>query len=118
MACHDLRAAIRLAGDPEIIPNNVGFSLQQAVEKATKALILRKKRRRSLRDHDLERLFRMLAEHVAIPDDFKPLKVLNPYAVELRYDLYSDEAEEIDPRNLIDLVRSFLEWINLEGKFE
>jgi hypothetical protein len=37
-ARHDLRTAIYLAKNPEMTVNNIGFHLQQAIEKALKAL--------------------------------------------------------------------------------
>lgn len=82
----DLAMARRLAGDPAIPAWGIGFHLQQAVEKAIKAVL-------SLhgieypRTHNIAVLVDMVAEHdIAMPPQRESLVLLSPFGVLFRYD--------------------------------
>ena len=68
-ACHDFNAAAYLIGNPEISRNTVGMHLQQAVEKAAKAL-LSKKRITYKFTHEIDKLF----VKISAPAEFEEAK--------------------------------------------
>jgi HEPN domain-containing protein len=90
LARRDLEAAEVLSGHPEVGDGIVGFHTQQAAEKALKAWL-------TLlgitypRTHDLSLLIYRLDEAGVEVTDLWKLLELNPFAVQLRYEILDDE---------------------------
>ena len=90
LARRDLRAAEVLCDQPEVGDGIVGFHAQQAAEKLLKAWM-------TLlgiaypRTHDLSLLLLRLEEAGADVTKLWELLDLNPFAVQLRYDILDDE---------------------------
>jgi len=110
LADRDIRAFLKLAGDPEIDDEVVGFDAQQAVEKCLKA-VLAKHRVELRKTHDLQLLIELLTQH-NLPS--LPLRegidALGPFAVEFRYDFMTTEPlDREQARTVVAGVRSWAE---------
>ena len=88
----------------------MGFHLQQAVEKSTKALLTQHNVHYEFK-HNLKNLFELVTTKLTvIPHHFLPLLELTPYATTLRY-------TAMVPQNLFDceitlaLTSDYLDWI-------
>jgi HEPN domain-containing protein len=91
LADRDIRAFRKLADDPEIDDEVVGFHAQQAVEKCLKAM-LAKHRVEVRKTHDLQILIDLLIQNnLPSPPLREGIDALGPFAVELRYDLMATE---------------------------
>ncbi|OGB34246.1 MAG: hypothetical protein A3F78_05135 [Burkholderiales bacterium RIFCSPLOWO2_12_FULL_61_40] len=86
----------------------LGFHAQQAIEKALKAVCVR----RSMevrRTHDLAALAHALLEDgVALPVSVDEFRTLNPFAVEYRYD--DEIASSMTREDLDGLLSPVLSW--------
>lgn len=104
-------ALAKLGDDPAVADETVGFHAQQAVEKALKAVLLALDGRMR-RTHDLERLYRAVAQHgMVLPFSIDDMAGLTPFAVEYRYADLADDAEEaLDRNQLRRLVTDVLGW--------
>jgi len=92
-ARRDEQAFSTLADDPNLHDSLAGFHAQQAIEKALKA-VLAHSGVPFRRTHDIAELLDMLEDAgLAAPPHADRLDELNPYAVEMRYEL-------IEPRGL------------------
>jgi len=103
----DLRACRRLADEPDMEDDVVGFHAQQAVEKAVKAALV-------LhgvdfpRSHDLDFLLaRAEGRGLRIPDRIEDAEWLTPWAAQLRYD---EAAEPLDRSAAIEAATSAVGW--------
>ena len=105
----DTKAMRKLASDPEIDDEAVGFHAQQAVEKWLKA-VMSSRGLKEVRIHDLGRLLELLRDAgVELPPDADRIDVLTIYAVPMRYDELLD-AEALDRDAAISLVEEIGEW--------
>jgi HEPN domain-containing protein len=106
----DFAAALLLArADPPMSDETVGLHLQQAVEKAAKALLSWKNVDYPF-THDLDTLLRMLAaKRCAVPARFSELDTLTPFATQARYERAVPPGS-FDRPTFIALVRDFLTW--------
>jgi HEPN domain-containing protein len=99
----------RLASDPEIDDEAVGFHAQQAIEKWLKA-VMASRGLEEVRIHDLGRLLELLGgAGVKLPTDADRVDELTIYAVPMRYDELLD-AEALDRDAAISLVGKVGEW--------
>jgi len=112
-ACHDLRTAVYLAKNPEMTVNNIGFHLQQSVEKALKAYLSKSRVPYPL-THELIRLFGLLEDRAGVPPQFDSLKMLTPFAGSFRYELPMS-PDDFDVAEAIALSQEFLEWVSSFG---
>ena len=105
----DAKAMRRLASDPEIDDEAVGFHAQQAIEKWLKSVIALQGLQEA-RIHDLGRLLEMLDEAgVDPPPGADRLDDFTIYAVPMRYsDLLDVEPLEREP--VVALVGEVQEW--------
>jgi len=105
----DAKAMRRLASDPEIDDEAVGFHAQQAIEKWLKA-VMALYGLEEARIHDLGRLLEILSEAaVDSPPGADWLDDLSIYAVPMRYaDLL--DAEPLDRHAVLALVDEIGEW--------
>jgi HEPN domain-containing protein len=109
----DAKAMRRLAPDPEIDDEAVGFHAQQAIEKWLKA-VMALQGLEEARIHDLGRLLEILDEAgVDSPPGADWLDDLSIYAVPLRYaDLL--DAEPLDRDAALALVCQVGEWASAQ----
>jgi HEPN domain-containing protein len=99
----------KLADDPEIADDVIGFHAQQAVEKLLKA-VLANRGVEYPRVHDIDRLVDVLEAHDGLlPPQARQLDELTPWATQLRYDELLD-VERLDRRRTQQLVEAVLEW--------
>jgi len=99
----------RLASDPEIDDEAVGFHAQQAIEKWLKA-VMAFHGLEEARIHDLGRLLELLRDTgVELPPDADRVDELTIYAVPMRYDELLD-AESLERDGAIALVEEVGEW--------
>lgn len=105
----DAKAMRRLAPDPEIDDEAVGFHAQQAIEKWLKA-VMALHELEEVRIHDLGRLLEILDKvGIGLPPGADWLDDLSIYAVPLRYaDLL--DAEALDRDAVLALVDGIGEW--------
>lgn len=106
----DFNAAVVLAkAKPPMDDETVGLHLQQAVEKAAKALLTWKKLEYPF-THDLDTLLRMLSESgCPVPGQFADLDTLTPIATQARYERAVPPGS-LDRVAFIEMVRGFLAW--------
>lgn len=115
-AAQDETLLDKVLQDREIADEIIGFHCQQALEKMLKALLtyngieFRK-------THDLSELMDVLADNgCPIPPEFSELDILNPFAVEYRYNLYLSESSAFDRESARGLVRNLRVWIEKQIK--
>lgn len=103
----DLRACLRLAGDPEMEDDVVGFHAQQAVEKAIKtALVLHGVD--FPKTHDLDFLLARAEGHgLEVADEIEGAEWLTPWAAQLRYD---EDAASLDRNAAIVAATGAVDW--------
>lgn len=108
----DLNAAVVLAGaKPAMDDETVGLHLQQAVEKAAKALLIRKDIKYPF-THDIDTLFQALTATCGpLPGQFSDLDTLTPFATQARYERVVPPGS-FDRAAFVDLVREFLAWVD------
>lgn len=100
--------------DYEVADEIVGFHCQQAAEKILKAL-LACNRIEFRKTHDLAELMDILTDNGhPIPEGLSDLDILNPFAVEYRYDLFSSESSPFDRNSARELIRSLRIWVEKE----
>jgi HEPN domain-containing protein len=87
----------------------VGLHLQQAVEKAAKALLTRKNIKYPF-THDIDTLLQMLtANGCPAPAQFSDLDTLTPFATQARCERAVPPGS-FDRAAFIELARNFLAW--------
>jgi len=103
----DLAVARLIAADPDPHDDAIGFHAQQAVEKATKA-VLAFSQAPAPRTHDLAYLVELLATHgIEVPATIAEPEWLSPWAVTTRYD---DLDDTLDRHAAIDAAQSAIDW--------
>ncbi len=101
----------RLASEPEISDEIVGFHAQQAVEKWFKA-VLGSREIEFEYTHDLRRLIGEVTVAVGeFPFDLPEVVALTEHAVPLRYDEILD-IEPLDRQAVVRLVEEIGRWAN------
>jgi HEPN domain-containing protein len=108
LAGMDMNAASILGESGKADAEIIGFHLQQAAEKALKAWLLLLAETPP-RTHDLDYLLHRLAAHSEDVAAFRSLDVLNPFAVQFRYDI--PDPEPFDWRTAINDVARLLEHV-------
>jgi HEPN domain-containing protein len=108
-ARNDLTALTRLASEPQVADEIVGFHAQQAVEKALKA-VLTSAGVRVGKTHDLNQLLKLLADAgIDAPDWLAETAQLTPFAAILRYiELELDTS--VDRDAYCNLAERTLTW--------
>lgn len=88
----------------------VGFHLQQAIEKSTKALLAQNNVHYEFK-HNLKNLFELVNIKLAmIPHRFLPLLELTPYATTLRYTAMVPQ-DLFDCEITFNLASGYMDWI-------
>lgn len=114
-ALHDYEAVLYLAENQKISSNIIGMHLQQTVEKAAKAYLVKKKVSYPF-THHLDKLLDRVDQKIAVPKQFDELKMLTPFGEGLRYEL-PVPPDELDVASFMRLVTEFLQWIAEIGDF-
>lgn len=105
----DLRLA-RLALGQGVLPEQICFHAQQAVEKAFKGILLKKGVEFPL-THDLEALLSIFeAASILIPENLQEAGILTPYAVETRYPGFWGEISDLDMHEALALAQQAVSW--------
>lgn len=108
-AAEDATAARKLAGDPEVADQIVGFHAQQAIEKWLKAVIASRGEEFEY-THDLRHLITLAGiDEGAAPFDVREAVDFTEYAVPLRYEDLLD-AEPLDRDAALALIREVGRW--------
>ena len=103
-------ALARLGARADILPEQLCFHAQQAVEKAFKAVLLHRKVEFPF-THDLSELLDALADAgIEVPESLAEADALTPYAVETRYPGFWGEITEQDVEEAIGLAEEVLRW--------
>jgi hypothetical protein len=98
----------KLAGDPDVPDDVIGFHTQQAVEKLLKA-VLAYANVAPPRVHDLGQLLALLEDAgISPPESAADARTLTPWAVEFRYDDVLDE--HLDRREASRIVAELRAW--------
>ena len=106
----DLNMAEIAKDREDILPEQVCFHAQQAVEKALKAVLLFQKKDFPL-THDLEELADILkTSDIALPPEIDEIGSLTPYAVETRYPGFWGEITDDDVDEAMFLAEKILNW--------
>jgi HEPN domain-containing protein len=106
----NLARARLLAGQPEVLYEDLCFDAQQAAEKALKAILVQ----RGVafpKTHALAELLTLVAKAgVDMPADVQQATLLTPYAVEARYPGLWEEVTASDHREAIRVAERVVEW--------
>ena len=112
-ARQDQHLAARVADDPSVSSEHVGFFCRQAIEKSMKS-VLSRRLIRYRRTHDLAELLDLLDDHhVVYPDALEQSVSLTPFAAEMRYDyLPPEDAQEspFDRGAAVQLAALAVQW--------
>ena len=110
-AANDLRA-IEGMTDPEQFSDEIfGFHAQQVVEKSLKALLSREGIAYP-KIHDLEALFGLLNNHsVTLPEEYLTLVDLTDFAVQFRYEAFTDSESGLDRAQVLSETKSLLKYV-------
>ena len=110
LAAKDIKA-MRSLIDPDSADDEIfGFHAQQAVEKSLKAWIILTGGSYG-RTHDLQQLFLMLQDSGCDVVQFENLVELNPFAVQMRYDLFDSNEPSLDRPAVLRRVVEFYECV-------
>lgn len=93
--------------NPGVPDESFGFHVQQAAEKALKALLALLGRRYPL-THNLYDLFDLLDQEGVATGFYRPLSSFTPYAVEFRYEGVGPGHEPIDRAAALTLVEALV----------
>jgi HEPN domain-containing protein len=94
----------------EIYREDLCFEIQQAAEKALKAVMLAKGIRFRLVHNLSEHLTRLEESGVALPDDVKSAATLTDYSVETRYPGPTEPITEREFRNSLRIAEAVVAW--------
>jgi HEPN domain-containing protein len=94
----------------DVLPEQVCFHAQQAVEKAVKSVLLYHHVRFPL-IHDLETLIDIAGhERIALPAWADDVAMLTPYAVETRYPGHWEDFRETEVSSALKMAQQAVEW--------
>jgi HEPN domain-containing protein len=110
-ARNDALALGKLAPDPEVADEIVGFHAQQTIEKALKA-VLEARGVDYPYTHDLARLFQLLDQSGGGPGGRDDALALNPWAAEFRYG--DVVVGSLDRGSALAVATAILEWAERE----
>jgi len=106
----NLARARCLAGQPEVLYEDLCFDAQQAAEKALKAVLVH--RRAALRKtHALAELLTLVGKvGVNVPPEIEEAALLTPYAVEARYPGLWEEVTAADHEEAVRVAERVVRW--------
>ena len=101
-------------GRPDVLPAQVCFHAQQAIEKALKGFLTHH-HLRFPPVHDLEQLLEILQRSdIGLPDWSEELLKATPYAVETRYPGGWEEVTHEDCNRALELAAKTVDWVTSE----
>ena len=107
-------ALVRLGRRGDVLPEQLCFHAQQAVEKAFKAVLLHRRVDFPF-THDLAQLLDTLhAAGIEVPAELADADALTPYAVETRYPGFWGEISEADVDEAVRVAEGVLHWAEWE----
>ena len=111
-ADQDLFVLDKLLADPASPAEAIGFNAQQAAEKLLKAALVAAGVGYP-KTHRLAQLLDLLADGgVVLPPGLDELRILTPFAVDFRYDMYvPDEEEPFDWPEIRRLLKDLRGWM-------
>ena len=110
-ACRDALVFRKLVDDFEISDETLGFHVEQAFEKALKAL-LTTRRIRFRHTHDIRELLDLLNDNgIELPGEFRNLDEWTPYAVEYRYEDTDVGETSFDRNEAAGILEKVLSWV-------
>lgn len=111
-AAQDEYVLAKFLKDPNAPIEIFGFHAQQAAEKLLKAVLSHAAIDHPL-SHRLAELMDMARDRgIAIPDEFEELRLLTPFAVEFRYDIFPSEPEDdMDKKKVWSQLQQFRRWV-------
>jgi len=114
-AVEDANLAVKLKDDATVSDEYIGFFCQQAIEKAIKA-VLSRKRILFRWTHDLSQLLALLEENgLTLPGELGDCVSLTPFAAALRYDRLPEDQGETEPFDRAQAVRMALAAVAWAG---
>lgn len=116
----DFNALLGMKADFTFFDDEVfGFHAQQAVEKIIKAYLSVNGVKYS-KIHDIKELISLLKDNqIDFPGQFSQFIILNPFAVEYRYESIEDESENLNREQLIKNISQLLKFVEDNiNKFE
>jgi HEPN domain-containing protein len=108
-------AAVRELLDNAAVTNSiVGFHAEQTAEKSLKA-VLSSRRVAYPRTHNIAALLDLLYEaKIELPQWAEDLRLLTPFRVATRYELFDSPVENLDRADMYDLIRRVIAWAERE----
>lgn len=111
-ADQDMTVLKKWRQDSDIADEILGFHAQQAAEKMLKAVLAYQGIEFPL-THRLTDLIDLGKEHgIVLPERLEDVRLLTPFAVEFRYDLYGEDEEPIDFEEVIALLVDLRKWVD------
>lgn len=108
-ARQDLQASAQLMLNEQISNEIIGFHVQQTIEKALKAILIKHGVEYDF-THDLAVLFRQVVKQgFFAPATLEDIATLTPFAVQFRYGLLTDD-EDFDRKTAHQLGSRFVQW--------
>lgn len=105
----DLKLA-KIGLNKDILPEQICFHAQQAVEKALKSVLLFYNVDFPF-THDIEELLDVFeANKISVPAHLLDVGILTPYAVETRYPGFWGEISESEVSEAISLAKKVIKW--------
>jgi len=98
--------------ETEIYYEDLCFQAQQAVEKALKALLIKKGQELEI-THNLIVLLQKVMQFYKVPDEIKDLIILNDYAVQTRYPGDYTPIEKKEYLEAIKIATKAVEWAKM-----
>lgn len=96
----------------DILFEDICFDIQQSVEKALKALCV-KKGVVFPKTHSIDHLMDLLSEkNMIIPEDIRQARLLTEYAVQTRYPGDYEPVSESDYEEALAIAESVMSWVD------
>jgi HEPN domain-containing protein len=106
----DLAVARAAVGRPGVLPQQVAFHAQQAVEKSLKAILVLSGEDFP-KTHDLQELVELVARTVhPLPEELREIVSLTPFAVQHRYPGEEDPPGEEEIGSALSLADKAVAW--------
>jgi HEPN domain-containing protein len=103
-------AQLAAATSEEVLPEQICFHAQQAVEKVFKAVLLSRRVRFPL-THDIQELIEVARQgKVKLPEWIEEAVQLTPYAVETRYPGSIEDIGDAEVQQALDIASRIVGW--------
>jgi len=106
----NLARARLLAGQPEVLYEDLCFDAQQAAEKALKAVLVQRGVTVPKTHAPAELLTRVEKSGIEVPGEIREATLLTPYAVEARYPGLWEEVTAADHEEAVRVAERVVAW--------